>query len=185
MIEYEFEEKATLTAEEFNSLKENISNLETKTFTTYIFETTDFFFKKKYSTARIRHEDGKYMKTLKVKDFDKIIEYSEVITEAEFEQIKKTMKITFNNAPVGFNHELELGYLYYYQTTRYQTNHFKSLLMLDQTLFQDEFTDYEVEIEASSLKAAKNTLIELLAKHGITYQASSTKTSRLFNYLKK
>lgn len=90
-------------------------------------------------------------------------EYNKEIKDLNLKNIDKTS--TF----IHFNS---------FKTIRYEKKDFSNLLVLDQTTFQNNAVDYELEVEGKNAKDAKKYFLSVLSDYSIPSRKSLAKIAR-------
>lgn len=180
-MEREFEAKGLITKQDFTKLLNDLTVSETKHQTNTYVDTREEFFKSKNSALRLRIINDEYIFSLKQKDNDGATEWNCKLTEDEYNNICSTKQIDLSKYDCPYNNTLTDLNIITITTNRYVLNYNNFIIELDETNFGN-ISDYEIEIESSSLKIANNTLQELATIYQLTINNSKPKIARYFDY---
>lgn len=180
-MEREFEAKGLLTKQDFEKLLNDLTITEIKHQTNTYVDSQDNFFKSKNSALRLRIINGEYIFSLKQKDSDGATEWNSELTEKEYSNICSTKQIDLSRYECPYNHILSDLNIITISTKRYVCEYNDFIIELDETNFGN-ISDYEIEIEATSLKVANSTLQEITKKYNLTINSSKPKIARYFDY---
>ncbi len=183
-MEREYEAKALVSQTDFEKLKGRFEIIDTVNQTNIYFETKDNFFKANNSALRIRLKNDTYQLTIKKRDADGNTEWNYQISKNIANNIINTKSINLANWEFPFNEELHELNIYTIKTTRFCLKYNNYIIEADETLF-NKTIDYELEIEAESLKLANALLTDLQKSTHINLLPSKAKIARYFEYNKK
>ncbi len=180
----EIEHKAMLTEEAFERLRKDLP-FQTPPIQqiNYYFETEDLALRAQGAALRIRKKAGHYTLTLKQPKGEGLLETKESLSEGEATQWIEN-KPTFTK---GVGEQLkkmgilieDLRYLGSLKTERYLHQDGDLFYMLDKSYYFDTI-DYELEIEAPSLRLAKEAMAKLLDQYGIQERPALPKIARFY-----
>lgn len=156
--------------------------------TNYYFDTCSFDLKNKGIVFRLRKTKKEYpILTLKIKGSNGDLEINQVLTSKEKKCILNNIEIPEGEIKDYLSHEGLLIYslhlLGLLKTKRMEIKFDDFLIVLDKNEYL-ETCDYNLEIEANSIKRAESIILELCDFFGLKYKKDySSKSSRLFKYL--
>lgn len=186
--EIEIEYKNLLTKQEFNRLLYGIPFPEHgKTQTNYYFETNDFKLKANGSALRIREKNGDFRLTLKQPHPDGLLETHDELTKEEARNwLDGQISAKSNTEKQLWALGISPGDLIFYgslKTERRETAPSDQvLLVLDYSTYNGE-SDYELELEATSIAAGKQAFQSLLNSYSIPERETPNKIKRFFSSL--
>ncbi len=180
MLNLEHESKTLITKEEFTNLitKYELAN-PIEQHNIYL-ETNDQYYRKQNGALRIRaYNNEKFELTLKLKDGRTNQEYNFALNQHDFQTIAADLTLPDNiNVPI----ELKQPNVQYTTITKRYKLEFKNhIIEIDETSFESTI-DYEIEVEAASIKQADLILTQFLKQNNIQFRASKPKIARYFDY---
>jgi len=184
-IEIEF--KNLLTIDEFTKLKSYFNVKEEDFFSqeNHYFDTKDFILKEYKMALRVREKNNQLELTLKQPLATGLLETNEVITNEQFEQLKR------GNFPIGQISQIlssyipQLNKIEFFgtlKTFRHELPFKNGLLVLDKSIYLG-IEDYELEYEVSDEKEGAIHFQALINELGITQKHTHNKVMRF--YLRK
>ncbi len=178
--EYEKEKKSFLNKEEFLKIK-NYLNAKTKSKEILIediyFDDKKRFFKNNNSIMRLRKEEEKTYLNFKKKLNDGTSkEEKYILTKEMYEDFKSG---NYKKYLKEFKLDLDVEIIASYQINRTKFSLDQSIIDLDNTIFTN-FQDYEIEVESTNLKKAKEVLDDILKENNVNYKKSYPKIARFF-----
>ncbi len=179
--ECEKEKKSLLNKEDFLKIKEylkkNYKSMEIIIEDTY-FDTNKRYFKKNNSIMRLRKENEKKYLNYKEKQKDgSSIEEKLILDDKMY---KEFIGGTYKKYLEKFSLDLEIEVIASYKILRTKFKIGENVIDLDNTKFSKS-EDYEIEVESTNLKKAKDILLEILKENEIPYRKSSPKIARFFD----
>lgn len=140
--------------------------------TNHYIDTDNRDLKKHYSSLRIREIDGKYEMTLKTPIAEGLLEKTESISKAQYEEMKKnnvlpTTKIKTFIQMLGYNIN-DFKILASLTTDRTDIKVGTYTFSIDKNTYNG-LTDYELEREANNFQEAEEYLIGICNELGIAY----------------
>ncbi|SEO50999.1 Uncharacterized protein YjbK [Amphibacillus marinus] len=186
--EYEIERKNLLTKTEYEALLDflNHSHIEPIIQVNHYFETKNFDLKKRGAALRIREKNNQYTLTLKQPHKDGLLETHDSLTHAECKQwLKQQPVIKTNIANQLEQLSIPIEGLFYggmLQTNRIEVSYLGGLLALDHSIYNNK-EDYELEVEAPTVKLAESIMHDLLTKLSITRKDTPNKIVRFYQTL--
>ncbi len=187
MKEQEYEVKSLLNEVEFNSVINKYRSKKVKQINFYL-ESQEDIFKKNKSVLRIRKTNRNYRLTLKQKTNDGAVEYHRKLSQVDYNKIIKNKRINLVDYNFNFNNKINKINtitnlkIIKIKTIRYKTSYNNCLVFLDHTFFINK-VDFELEVEANSLKTADITLIKFCQENKINIKKSNPKIARFFQYI--
>lgn len=191
---FEIEFKNLLTKDEYLNLlaKEfpNTSNKEQDSAiyqSNYYFDTENQDLKNHHSALRIRVTDSSNEMTLKIPHEGFLMENNLHLSDNDVSEIIKDQQIvlsTFissdNKFPLPKNVTKDsIFYLFNsFQTKRFEKHVQNHLIVLDQTTFQNDMIDYELEVESTDEIEGKQFFDSILREYAIPTRESSPKIRR-------
>ncbi|MFB1050095.1 CYTH domain-containing protein [Paraliobacillus sp. JSM ZJ581] len=186
--EIEMESKNLLTKQEYHILI-NYFNLATdlaEKQVNYYFETPDFLLKQYGSALRIREKNSQWVLTLKQPHHDGLLETHDHLTQLEAIQSitnRIIVKPNVNKQLVGQNIDSNsLQYMGSLTTHRLEVPYKNGQVMIDFSKFNGH-TDYELEIESTSMLTSKKLMKELTKSLGISMKHTPNKIERFYTAL--
>lgn len=152
----------------------------------YYFDTKDQLLKSQKAALRIRRLENKNELTFKVPSGSFLMETNILINDSDVEKILKNKKLSLYSL-IDESLDLKLNGLskntiFYlinsFKTLRYEKEIKNNLLVLDQTFFQNQAIDYELEVEGQSSSAAKKYFKSILEKYSIPNRGKMPKIAR-------
>ena len=181
----EIERKTMLTEAEFELLLKKLPFESAPIIqTNYYFETEDLALKRNLSALRIRQKNNSYTLTLKEPHEEGVLETNEPLTEVEAKKWLQNKPI-----PTGkIANQLEalsicledLRYIGSLKTERYTYSKDDIHFMLDKSFYLQTI-DYELEIEATSLRQAEEEMCQILLDYDIEERTALPKIARFFH----
>jgi uncharacterized protein YjbK len=156
--------------------------------TNYYFDTCSFDLKNKGIVFRLRKTKKEYpILTLKIKGSNGDLEINQVLTSKEKKCILNNIEIPEGEIKDYLSHEGLLIYslhlLGLLKTKRMEIKFDDFLIVLDKNEYL-ETCDYNLEIEANSIKRAESIILELCGFFALEYKKDySSKSNRLFKLL--
>ncbi len=171
----EIESKALVNKEEYSRLYNYYLPLASKapyTQTNYYIDTKDFALRKDDSGLRIRESKG-YTLTLKVPLSYGLLEKNQDLDEQQFLAMRNQNKLPDGDIKdflIMLGYRIEDFIIFAELTTKRLDYRYKSsLLSIDMNTYNGK-VDYEIEMEDSSPRIAREHLIEVLAEQNITFK---------------
>lgn len=187
----EIEAKVLLTAEQYDLLVNHLGLDKYRKVrqTNYYIDSKERILKHNDIALRIREKED-FMLTLKTPLSEGLLEKNQVISWREYENFERTNAFPTGDIKLflemlGFNpNQLEI--LATLHTERIEMNVEDGLLSLDRNTYSNT-TDYEIEVEASSMDRAEEICRKVLGEVGITDFKFNTlsKQNRAMNALNK
>ncbi len=187
----EIEAKVLLTAEQYDLLVNHLGLDKYRKVrqTNYYIDSKERILKHNDIALRIREKED-FMLTLKTPLSEGLLEKNQVISWREYENFERTNVFPTGDIKLflemlGFNpNQLEI--LATLHTERIEMNVEDGLLSLDRNTYSNT-TDYEIEVEASSMDRAEEICRKVLSEVGITDFKFNTlsKQNRAMNALNK
>lgn len=154
--------------------------------TNYYFDTTEQQLKKAGAALRIRTLNSRHELTFKVPSVNFLMETNLDLTAAQTEHILnkgslQLSELTKQKLDIGLseiNEHTVFKYFNHFKTTRYEKRVGENLLVLDQTTFQNEVVDYELEVEGQNPQATKTYFHSILDKYSIPARSTLPKIAR-------
>lgn len=191
--ELEIEYKNLLTKKEYQYIleKEFLSLAEKDQYqqitqTNHYFDTKEKTLQQQGAALRIRILDSKNELTFKVPADDFLMETNISLTDSQVKNILRQKSFTLNTLTneelklnlKNINHRSTFIHFNSFKTVRYEKKSASNLLVLDQTTFQNDQTDYELEVEGANSKKAKEYFDSILTKYAIPLRKSFPKIAR-------
>jgi len=177
----EIEFKNALTESEYEALSNKYNFPEGHWHENYYFDTVDHKLASKKQVLRIRKKSNGYELTLKTPNpKGGNDEYSEIISEGNFSLIYQT-----GVTPQVFGIKDKVKFITSVKTLRKELTLNGGLFSLDFTVFKDQTTDYELEMEYSDVKKGQKIFLEFLEENSIKTKQIDGKTKRAFKKLSK
>jgi len=177
----EIEFKNALTEDEYEALSKKYNFPEGHWQENYYFDTIDHKLAGKKQTLRIRKKSNGYELTLKTPNpKGGSDEYSEIISEGNFSLIYQT-----GVTPQVFGIKDKVKFITSVKTLRKELTLNGGLFALDFTVFKDQSTDYEVEMEYSDIKKGQKIFQDFLEENSIETKLINNKVQRAFKKLQK
>lgn len=184
--EIEIEFKNLLTEKEYQQVYQFLpfKSVELIEQTNYYFETEEMELKAKGAALRIRHKNGACTLTLKQPHAEGLLETHDPMTDEEADlwiQGKMVEKphVCKQLKEIGIP-TASLQYLGSLTTRRKEIDYKGATIVLDHSLFYDQ-EDYELEVEASSRKAGKQVIKEILNACNIPERETDNKIKRFYD----
>lgn len=191
--ELEIEYKNILTKNEYQRIlnaefKESDSGIHHHKIiqTNHYFDTKEKLLKNQSAALRIRVLDSKNELTFKVPSDDFLMETNLLLDDSQVTNIlnkgylmlkdltENKLELNLNN----INKESKFIHFNSFKTIRYEKKSDSNLLVLDQTFFQNEFVDYELEVEGDNPIEAKNYFDSILTSYSIPFRKTLPKIAR-------
>lgn len=191
--ELEIEYKNLLNQSEYQSIlhyefsnAELLQSTQKRIQTNYYFDTCDKKLKKEGAALRIRTQNSHNELTFKVPSANFLMETNLELTAAQTEYVLnkgslQLSELTKQKLEIGLSEINEytiFKYFNHFKTTRYEKKEGANLLVLDQTIFQNETIDYELEVEGQNPQAAKKFFQSILNKYSIPIRPTLPKIAR-------
>ncbi len=187
-INHEFEKRVMLSEKEYFKILNDIKNSFPNTPFIYqknrYFDTDDFLISNKHSTLRIRsYFPDKREITLKVKDQDCDLEINEPLSLFWLRQIIDSHRFPDNQVKtklLELNIDInKINFLGILETRRLEISYSTHTLVLDVNNYLG-VSDYDLEVEASSLQEAEKYIQVYCNKYNLTYKKDYLSKSRRF-----
>lgn len=158
--------------------------------TNYYYDTPDRILRSKHIIIRIRHITHKRCElTLKIKGDNGDIEVNQYLSYNEYHRLMKRFilpkgavydELLEKGLPIsGYN---LIGSL---STKRLEVKEDNYLVVIDKNTYEN-VTDYDLEIESSSMEISENTIKDICLTYGVEYKNGyKSKSRRLFELLEK
>ncbi|MCU9612430.1 CYTH domain-containing protein [Caldibacillus lycopersici] len=147
------------------------------------FDTADFSLKQLGCALRVRKKNGSYEFTLKEPQAIGLLETNEIITEADYNQLKNNQSF-----PSGRIYErllsltIDIPAVIYFgtlTTRRAETSYKNGLLVLDKSSYLKK-EDYELEYEVIDPKLGEQNFLDLLSQFNIPKRKTDNKIVRFY-----
>lgn len=191
--ELEIEYKNLLTKDEYQKLLVDEftkdASVQKIMQTNHYFDTPDKLLRKYQSALRIRRLDTRNELTFKVPAQEFLMESNFslnqeqtdlILTQKQFSLSDITNKRVDLKVP-GLTNETTFEHFNQFTTVRYEKKVGDHLMVLDQTTFQNDVVDYELEVESIDPLDGKNFFNSLLEKHSIPSRSTLPKIARAEN----
>lgn len=151
--------------------------------TNHYFDTKNQDLKKIKSALRIRKTNTFKELTLKSPSQGFLLETNVSLSNNEYSEILETEQIKLSSYVSDLNiidiSEDSIFYLFNsFKTVRYEKQVGDHLIVLDQTTFQNEEVDYELEVESTDAETGKDFFKNFLDKNEIPLRPASPKIAR-------
>ncbi len=180
-MEREFEAKQLISEEQFKLLINNLNQQEVRNQTNIYLDTKDGFFKQQNSALRLRNINGQLIFSLKRQDKDGATEWNQPLSNTMWDTIIRTKQIDLSDFNCPQNDLLVDLQLVEIETTRYVCDYNRLTIELDKTRF-NQTIDFEIEIEASNLQTARETMEQLITEYDLSVKKSYPKIARYYMY---
>lgn len=186
--EIEMESKNLLTEIEYNKVIDffQLDKDAAISQINYYFETEDFQLKEHGSALRIRKKNNQWQLTLKQPYQDGLLETHDTLTEQEANSwisnqliAKPSVKKQLDGLKINFQAIRYGGSL---KTNRLEVPYKQALIVIDYSVYNDTF-DYELEVEATSMKKSDDILTELIDQIQLTRKHTPNKIERFYHSL--
>jgi len=193
--EFEIEFKNMLTETEYEGIlqKEFTDYPHSKRMTTqtnHYFDTINKTLKEQDSALRIRTTDAYNELTLKVPHDDFLLESNISLTNEQVSNILDTKQLVLSSylspndempLPEGVTDDTVFYCFNSFQTKRLEKQVDEHLIVLDQTFFQNEAIDYELEVESTDATLGEAFFESFLKNHSIPRRKALPKIARAEN----
>ena len=187
---FEYEERAMLSSDEYESLMKYYQNLEGAKYFSQVnhyFDSKDFILKNNMILLRARIiEENIYELTLKTKEDKGTLETNKIITYKKFMKLRDCSKVPSKEIRRRIKKVMSIKNLKYIgqlKTERLEYKENDYLIVIDKNYYGDVI-DFNIEIEAQSKKEAKKILESVSKKFSIKVSDNyMSKSKRLFHYL--
>ncbi len=180
-MQIEYEAKGLIEKEQYEHLKNSLNISKKREQTNYYFETEDNFFRNHNTALRVRVIDDEYILMYKVRTDNGNEEYDVIIDQQTFAQLQQTRAIDLRQYALPLNIQLSNLNIIKMHTTRLVANHNGATIELDKTDFGVK-TDYEIEIEATSMDIANAHMSALNDEFNLCIKKSYPKIARFYMY---
>lgn len=179
------DEYLTILAKEFPVSSDN-KNKELINQSNYYFDTKNQDLKNQHSALRVRVTDSYNEMTLKEPHEGFLLETNLHLSDNNVSEIINNQQIILSSFISSDNFPLlknitkdSIFYLFNsFHTKRMEKQLGPHLIVLDQTVFQNGLTDYELEVESTDAKEGKQFFDSILQKYAIPTRAASPKIRR-------
>lgn len=191
--ELEIEYKNLLNKDEYLRILDkefmNLSSDHQIIQTNHYFDTSDQLLKKHQSAVRIRRLQTRNELTFKVPAQDFLMESNFSLDKIQTNLILDKKEFSLNEITdqkvdlkiPGLTNQSILKHFNQFTTVRYEKQIGDHLIVLDQTTFQNDVVDYELEVESSNPLAGKKFFDALLEKHSVPSRSTLPKIARAEN----
>ncbi|WP_216828270.1 CYTH domain-containing protein [Alkalihalobacterium elongatum] len=188
--EIEIEAKNLLTKEELQQLQDTFSINDSQFIsqTNHYFDTLGFNLKERKAALRIREKNSEFMITLKQPNRVGLMETNQSVSKEEAEQMIRTGQLPDGEVkedietlkvPIG-----QFAYLGSLTTSRAEITVNEQIVVLDISQYLDT-SDYELEVEGTSVEAVNSLFNSLLQQHNIPKRPTKNKIIRFFERKQK
>lgn len=195
MQELEIEYKNLLSKYDYNKILNNeFFQFNKKSYSkilqeNYYFDTKDQLLKDQKAALRIRKLANRSELTFKVPSGNFLMETNIPLLDSDLEKILKEKSLSLHSLTdesldlkLNDINDCTIFYLINsFKTLRYEKKVNNNLLVLDQTRFQNQVIDYELEVEGKVPDDAKNYFNSILEKYSIPYRENKPKIARAQN----
>lgn len=195
MQELEIEYKNLLSKYDYNKILNNeFFQFNKKSYSkilqeNYYFDTKDQLLKDQKAALRIRKLANRSELTFKVPSGNFLMETNIPLLDSDLEKILKEKSLSLHfltdeslDLKLNDINDCTIFYLINsFKTLRYEKKVNNNLLVLDQTRFQNQVIDYELEVEGKVPDDAKNYFNSILEKYSIPYRENKPKIARAQN----